>query len=433
MAKRKEPSTDKVDRAEKIINEWWKDPSRELDLSDLGLEQWPLTSKQNDRVIKIRCGGNRFSTIPKLSHCTHLFAPRGELTKVGTIPKIQDLHLSYNRLSRLPGLTKCLRAMVDHNQLTHFPTTINKMEILDISNNPNLSTLKIRAAHLRVLIAHNCNLNALPNIPKLQVISIFGNDFDKPPHLDPEIKILHSPEEITTDLYSLIPPERPRPRAKAKGRGARLKAVKPREGEVDLPEEEPEGIVEEEKPKIPPDEVKEEVQQERIWEIVPQDLAPIKTVSVPPIKTRFSEGTEKIIERKERTQIRPEEAYQEVELEVREEDLFEIDQKRLLTRQSNMNRFIENFDLSRLPQRGKGGGNIYRGTDIIQLARLAGIQYTNYSDTINRLLVIYVRQKNLLVHPEKPELNIISQIVKIGPQKGKSPHQIVSEWYHRRK
>lgn len=443
-----------------VIRDWLEriktDPKSKLDLSNLGLDKWPksLSVPINGQIVKIDYSRNKTKAIPKLKNCENLTSTDGVLERVGTISKCQILILSHNKLRKLPGITKCVKVLADNNNLRELPKTISKLEILDVSNNPELENLPSKAPKLRVLIINNCNIQKLPHMPKLEVIKYHDNPNLKV-KLKPSIRILDPSEDfIGDDFVSPSPPakeEKVIKKTPKKRRGLGLtsislgkskkKADSTKKGGKKTLSLAKEAAKEKEVKSGPVVGLKKKLKKLKegkgiipskiinVWDEVPKTFGEIKTVPIEPIRTS------KISE------IRPKEIEEPIMPIGKEIELVEIEATKEIEIPKSKEKtivFLDMFNYLSLPYPRKKavteeGDTIrkYDSKDIELLAKSANVRYVGFFDTIKTLIYKYIKQKDLLKDmksEDDPLREILAKNLKLRLKKDENWNQRLIRW-----
>lgn len=436
-----------------IVNLWSENTDLPLDISNLGLIKWPeILNSKLTKIKHLICSDNFFTQIPKLPVCHTLISTNGKLTKINTIKSVTNIDVRNNKLVSIPGLIKCVKAQLSNNMLKVVPKTLTKMKILDISNNP-ITNFSSRVPVLEILLCSECKFKTLPEMKKLKAIRYFGTSVTPPKG----VRILTEGEGIMYDEKSrevLKESERKEAKvekikkAKVERKVKRKKVVKEVRVEkellapldvIDIEEEEytdTYSIISKIKDKFSKETEEKEgtkrveaasaEEEDIIWNIIPETFGPIRTIPLDKIE---------VIREKKLLPSKKEITMEELgELEISEMSMSEFDDKEKDKDIMNLNEFINIFDLRKLPSSGSEELN-YKGADIKLLAIKAGIPYVGYTDTIKRLIYVYVRQTNLLssgLNFEKIEM--IANIINRGTLKrkrGETDIELTQRWYER--
>lgn len=469
--------------ADDIISDWLEkiktDPRSKLDLSNLDLDKWPksLSVPNNDKIIKVDYSGNKTKAIPKLKNCENLTSTDGLLERVGTISKCQILILSHNKLRKLPGITKCVKVLANNNNLRELPKTISKLEILDVSNNPELENLPTKAPKLRVLIINNCNIQKLPSMPKLEVIKYHDNPNLKV-KLRPSIRVLGPSDDfIVEDFVSPLKttkkdddekhraggdvPQSIKKRTPSKGSPKVIKQSPPKKRKglgltsislgkskkkVDPTKKKTVSLAkkaakEKEVKSGPVVGLKKKLKARKegkgiipskvinVWDEVPKTFGEIKTVPIEPIRTS------KISE------IKPKEIEEPIMPIGKEIELVEIEVTKEIEVPKPKEKtvvFLDVFNPLSLPLPRKKavteeGETIrkYDSKDIEIFAISANVRYVGFTDTIKNLIYKYIKQKDLLkdMKPEDDKTReILAKNLKLRLKKGEIWNQRLIRW-----
>ncbi|MDR0556281.1 MAG: AAA family ATPase [Treponema sp.] len=143
--------------ARKRIKHFFESWEMELDLSDLGLERFPLELIDEPDIIHgLNLSGNKLEELP---------------AAISVFTSLEMIDLSGNRLSKLPeaivNLQNLKRLKVNDNDLTELPENIDRLsllETLDVSRN-RLTHLPDGIKNLRRLKNFDFNLNKLDEAP----------------------------------------------------------------------------------------------------------------------------------------------------------------------------------------------------------------------------------------------------------------------------
>ena len=437
-----------------IINVWSKNTDLLLDISNLYLTEWPkiLTTKLTNKIKHLICSGNLFSQIPKLPLCQYLTSINGKLTKINTIKSILEIDVRNNELISIPGLIKCIKAQISNNNLKTLPKTLTKMKILDISNNP-ITNFSSRVTNLEILLCSECKFKTLPQMKKLKAIRYFGTEITPPKGVriltkNEGIDYKDVVEEVVEDLTDGIVEDLTDGIVEedlVKEDVVKKDVVEEEDTEeklttldiIEVDEEEYTDII------YPTTKTKtisskkfinfkktdkynkKEIEKE-IWSVIPNTFGPIQSISLDNIET--IRGIKLVPKLREKIIIED-----LGELEISEGTIIDFDDREMDKDIMNLNEFINIFDLKRIPSSGVKVPN-YKGPDIQLLAVKAGIPYVDYSNTIKRLIYVYIHQTNLLfagIDFEKIEM--IAKILgrHIKRKKTESDIELVRRWYDR--
>ncbi|MDR2193714.1 MAG: AAA family ATPase [Treponema sp.] len=138
----------------KLFSESW---DMELDLSDLGLEHFPVELIDDPHIIhSLNLSGNKLEELP---------------SAISAFVSLESIDLSGNHFSKLPETIITLQTLkklkVNDNDLTELPENIDKLsllETLDVSHN-RLTRLPDSIKNLRRLKNFDFNLNKLADVP----------------------------------------------------------------------------------------------------------------------------------------------------------------------------------------------------------------------------------------------------------------------------
>lgn len=152
-----EPENSGLKEARKRIKHFFESWEMELDLSDLGLERFPVEFIDDPDIIHgLNLSGNKLEELP---------------AAIGAFTSLEMIDLSGNRLSKLPetivNLQNLKKLKANNNDLTELPENIDRLfslETLDVSNN-RLTHLPDGIKNLRRLKNFDCNLNKLGEAP----------------------------------------------------------------------------------------------------------------------------------------------------------------------------------------------------------------------------------------------------------------------------
>ena len=128
-----------MEEAQKRLNEWMKNTSNELDLSELDLISLPKISRS---CVRLGCCDNQLTELPDLPNCQTLYCYYNQLTTLPDLPKCQKLYCSNNQLTTLPDLPNCQRLYCDHNPYLHI--TKEQAERFLLTETPNYNAMAIR-------------------------------------------------------------------------------------------------------------------------------------------------------------------------------------------------------------------------------------------------------------------------------------------------
>lgn len=420
------------------IQAWRKDKTSFLDLSGLKLNKWPTGVKKVE-VKKLKMNNTTgLSAIPKLTNCTHIIATESGLTKLAAQPKLQYLDISYNKLKQLPGLTKTQVIIAKHNQISVIRKTFNQAVIIDLSHNNLSGELNIRiSAKLRVLLLHKCNLTTVKiqgaTLKNLIYFSYFGNKNEDDivalmKSKNEQLIIIESEDKIPADIYSIealnqkfdkMKEELKEERSLSRGRVDKLRT---------LGTGQERGISKKQINTIPIESYI--IDQDKLWDQVPQEFGPIKMVPLDTIVDSFSMSEAKIEKANPREkEILADDAYEVVEIKLEDEDIKDYDRDYLFETLDNLSNFMNIFDLNRI----KSTTNQYKADDIRRLAQMAGVSYSDYHETIKTLVRVYIRNQNReLDSLSNEEVEIIRRYVKPF-SKDTNSRKVVKEWYNSQK
>ncbi len=171
------------------IEEWLKDTTKKLDISDLELTEWPKQLICKEYLIKILdCSYNQLTSFPnnlprlETLNCSHnqLTSLPNDLSEVPeglpSWPNLKILNCSDNELTSLPNsLTKLEYLYCSCNQLISFPNGLTNLKTLDCSYN-KLTSLPNSLIKLETLRCSHNKLTSLPNnLTKLKMLSCYNN------------------------------------------------------------------------------------------------------------------------------------------------------------------------------------------------------------------------------------------------------------------
>ena len=150
---------------ERHINIWLKDTSKFLNISLLGLKEWPEALKGKEHlIVKLYCGKNQLTSLPALPKCVTLICSFNELTSLPALPNCVELYCQYNLLTSLPALLLCETLNCDVNQLTSLPALLNCVKLQCDYN--QLTFLP----PLLLCVKLDCYENRLTSLPELPSI-----------------------------------------------------------------------------------------------------------------------------------------------------------------------------------------------------------------------------------------------------------------------
>lgn len=447
-------------RIDAIITKWTQgDPEAKLDFSGLGLTEWPkqLTKNITSAVLNLDISNNSINAIPRLDRCEILKASNCKLTKLGVLPKIRELDIRNNDLTKLPGLSKAQRVLVSDNKLNSLPRTVNKLEILDVSNNQKLTTLPPKLPKLRVLLCANCDLASIPPLPKLEAISYYGNESLDVPALMEEVLVFKEGEELDeTELFKLASekpaakkspkrsPRRPSPKKSTKK--SPRKVLKPtlvpeepfEEDEEFAPPTARRAVAARPKPrkKTPRKDlkvIKKETRAEDIdlWNRVPKTFGPISFIPLAkietdiqaPVKTKKIKGIISASELEITSEIVKREEIEESEIVGEEETL------------DNIGNFMNLFEIERMPRAGMKGIKRYKADELREFMKMLGLTSGGYNGDKIRLTSEYIRLSAITEPPLNPDDNydraIIVSILRIKKHEDETDAEAIIRWNER--
>lgn len=120
--------------------------------------------------------------------------------------RCEELHLEENCLRKLPDLSNCVKILnVSKNNLEKLPELLpQNLQFLDVSENPNLTSLPPLPETLEILRASNCSLTSLPALPEsLRYLYVNNNYLRELPMLPPKLEILYIFNNCIQDLSQL--------------------------------------------------------------------------------------------------------------------------------------------------------------------------------------------------------------------------------------
>ncbi|HYV47227.1 MAG TPA: COR domain-containing protein [Myxococcaceae bacterium] len=175
----------------KRIRDAKRDPGKSLDLTDLGLVEWPKELFELDQLEVLTMWGNRLQSIPqelaKLRRLHTLQLSRNALEEVPSwlfeLPDLKRLSLSRNRLTRLPleGLRSSSLEMLflNGNRIEALPAiaALTRLKRLTIVENP-LKTLPTEWPELEVLDAHGVGISEVPSFGSLRSLRSLALSFN---------------------------------------------------------------------------------------------------------------------------------------------------------------------------------------------------------------------------------------------------------------
>ena len=141
------------------IKKWLKDTTQTLDISDLGLTEWPKQLVGKEHLIKtLNCHNNKLTSLPK------------------DITKLKTLYCGDNKLTSFPNnLTNLKTLCCFNNKLTSLPNDLTKIEILSCWNN-KLKSLPNDLTKLKILYCYENKLTSLPNsLTNLETLFCWNN------------------------------------------------------------------------------------------------------------------------------------------------------------------------------------------------------------------------------------------------------------------
>ena len=128
------------------INKWLKNTTDILDISCLGLKEWPEALKGKEHlIVTLNCSFNRLTSLPSLPNCVKLICSHNRLatltpsgsatltpsgsatltpsvsTSLTALPNCVKLDCSFNRLTSLPSLPNCVELHCYNNRLASLP------------------------------------------------------------------------------------------------------------------------------------------------------------------------------------------------------------------------------------------------------------------------------------------------------------------------
>ena len=447
-----------MERIDAIITEWTQgDPDAKLDLSALGLTEWPkkLTKNITSAVLNLDISNNNIKEIPRLERCEILKASNCKLAKLGVLPKIRELDVRNNDLTKLPGLSKAQRVLVSDNKLNSLPRTVNKLEILDVSNNQKLTTLPPKLPKLRVLLCANCDLASIPPLPKLEAISYYGNESLDVPALVEEVLIFEEGEELDeTELFKLAA-EKPIPKKRSPKRSPRRpspkKSTKKSPRKILKPTLVPEEPFEEDEGFAPPKArkavaarpkprkktprqdlkvIKKETRADDInlWNRVPKTFGPISFIPLAKIETDIqapikSKKIKSIISASEleiTSEIVKREEIEESEIVGEEETL------------NNIGNFMTLFEIEHMPRVGMKGIKRYKADELREFMKMLGLTSGGYNSDKIRLTSEYVRLSAIIEPPldsdEEKDRTIVVSILRIKKHEDETNAEAIIRW-----
>ena len=137
---------------------------------------------------------------------------RKRIRRLDWIPtRCEELQLQENFLQTLPELSNTVKYLnVSNNNLTQLPELLpQRLVYLNVSNNPNLTTLPELPDTLEVLIASNCGLATCPALPKtLKYLYLQNNFLKELPDLPPQLEIFYIYNNCIPDVSKLTQPLR---------------------------------------------------------------------------------------------------------------------------------------------------------------------------------------------------------------------------------
>ena len=190
-----------MEEAQKRIDEWMKDTSKELYLRKLDLISLPKIpyfegvgcACAPPNCVKLNCSYNKLTTLPDLPSCQYLYCYNNQLTTLPDLPNCQELDCGNNQLTTLPDLPNCQELYCYNDQLAKLPDLPNCRKLCCSNNQltklpdlPNCQTLYCISNKLTTLPdLLNCNtlccygnqLTALPDLPKCQILYCHDNPY----------------------------------------------------------------------------------------------------------------------------------------------------------------------------------------------------------------------------------------------------------------
>jgi Leucine-rich repeat (LRR) protein len=159
--------------AQKRIDKWIQlnDPSRELDLSYLGLTKLPKIPS-NCQILY--CNNNKLTVLPELPNCQTLYCQNNQLTILPELPNYKILYCSDNQLTVLPELPNCRTLYCSYNKLTVLPELPN-CQTLSCYNNQ--LTVLPELPNCQTLSCYNNQLTVLPELPNCQTLYCYNNQY----------------------------------------------------------------------------------------------------------------------------------------------------------------------------------------------------------------------------------------------------------------
>lgn len=132
---------------------------------------------------------------------------RKHIQQLDWIPtRCSELYLQENQLTELPDLSNTVSIInVSKNRLEKLPELLpQKLQYLNVSDNPNLKTLPELPDGLEVLFASNCGLSKCPALPKsLKYLYLQNNYLKELPELPPNLEILYLFNNCISDFTGL--------------------------------------------------------------------------------------------------------------------------------------------------------------------------------------------------------------------------------------
>ena len=164
----------------KRVEKWLKDTSKTLNISNLGLTEWPDVLKgKEDLIVKLNCSCNALVAIPSL-------------------PKLIDLFCYNNALVSLPLHLPNLTGLICFdNALVSLPLNLPNLTILDCSNNALVSIPDL--PNLTELFCYENKLTTIPKLPNLVFLNCHNNKLTSLP-LCPKLTKLYCHNNKLTSL-----------------------------------------------------------------------------------------------------------------------------------------------------------------------------------------------------------------------------------------
>ena len=134
---------------------------------------------------------------------------RKQLRQIDWLPdRCWHLQLQENLLTTLPQLCDQVELLnVSKNRLVSLPEKLPAdLKYLDISHNPNITSIPPLPEGLQIFKAVNCNLRECPKLPStLQYLYIENNLLTSFPSLPPKLEVLQIHNNYIQDIPTHIP------------------------------------------------------------------------------------------------------------------------------------------------------------------------------------------------------------------------------------